>query len=944
MEKKPIKVLLIEDNLSDALLLTKHLDRDFLSNFELIRAEMLTVALGFLRQGCFDAILLDLGLPDSVGLETFTSVQQAAPALPIIILSGQSDEALALEAVQAGAQDYLVKGPAGWGIAARSVRYAIERKQTEEKLRESGQEKAKLLAKLNEAQHLAHIGSWEWDLVTGHVWWSDETYQIFDVMPDTYFPDFETNGIFVHPDDFEKYRQAFERSKQTFDPLDLDIRLITGAGVLKHCQAQGRLFHDDFGKPVRFIGTLMDITERKLAEQSLRESNEKYRRLSEELDERVRQRTADVQDLYDNAPTGYHSLDEKGCFLQINQTELKWWGYSRDEMIGRPLTDFITNESINVFKQNFPGFKQRGWLRDLEMEFLRKDRTVFQTLVNATAIKDKNGNYLMSRSTVVDITERKQTQGALSESEETYRALFENANDAIFLINPDGSYFRVNPRAVQLLGVASADELIGRASTDFTDATQKADIENRRQAILAGKHLAPYERTFIRADGTRVETEITLSKLRDQQGNIKLIQSLVRDITARKHAEQALRESRDQLIILNQALERASRSKDEFLANMSHELRTPLNGILGMSEILLEGIRGPLNERQQKMVEVIDSSGRHLLNLINDVLDLSKIEAEKFDLSLENVSVSDVCQASLNFIKEPSTKKGVIVNFVPDPGVINFRADARRLKQILVNLLSNAVKFTPFQGKVTLMVKSDLEQNIVHFSVSDTGIGIAPDDMQRLFQPFTQVDSSLTRRNEGTGLGLALVKRLVELHGGAISVTSEIGRGSCFTVSLPWRSDAPLEDLSTSTVPAMPANQPASNTVPGKLGTILLAEDNETNIMTLGDYLEIKGYQMVYARDGRDALEKVAEIFPDLILMDIQMPEIDGLEVIRRLRGDPRFVNVPIVALTALAMEGDKERCLEAGATDYVSKPVSLMQLTELIRELLDKRIVKSCS
>jgi CheY-like chemotaxis protein len=288
----------------------------------------------------------------------------------------------------------------------------------------------------------------------------------------------------------------------------------------------------------------------------------------------------------------------------------------------------------------------------------------------------------------------------------------------------------------------------------------------------------------------------------------------------------------------------------------------------------------------------------------------------------------------LSFVNELFVQKGIAVNFAYDPLITTVLADQRRLKQILVNLLNNAVKFTPAGGKITLKVGANASQEMVDFSVMDTGIGIAPENLTRLFIPFTQIDSSLTRQHEGTGLGLALVKELVELHGGSVRVSSEVGAGSTFTISIPRLPDTATQKAPVSGDDLYAGSAPAQET--GKrLETILLAEDVEINIMSIGDYLESKGYHMVYAMNGREAIDRAREHSPDLILMDVQMPVMDGLEAIRQLRADPRFATVPIIALTAMAMPGDRDRCLGAGATGYVSKPISVKDLAELIRKLL---------
>jgi PAS domain S-box-containing protein len=411
--------------------------------------------------------------------------------------------------------------------------------------------------------------------------------------------------------------------------------------------------------------------------------------------------------------------------------------------------------------------------------------------------------------------------------------------------------------------------------------------------------------------------------------------------TANAELECRVAERTAQLNKTNAELERANHTKDEFLATMSHELRTPLNSIIGLSESLLEQKRGNLNNQQQKSLQIIESSGHHLLELINDILDLSKIEAKMFDFYPQPISVDEFCRSCLSFVRAQSAKKSITISYIPEPAVTKIFADPRRLKQILVNLLINAVKFTSEKGHVILRVHADTEQDRISFSVIDNGIGISAKDFERLFQPFVQLDSSLSRQYDGTGLGLSLVQKLTDLHGGSVTVESEVGKGSCFTINLPCKLEEVihLEEI-TPDFNILVQHNPAGMAVPSdeirKTDTILLVEDNMSNILMISEYLEANGYQVVVAHDGLEAIEKAEETNPDLILMDIQMPALNGIDAIARLRGNPCFSSTPIVALTALAMPGDRERCLLAGATEYVSKPVSLRNLKQLIENLLE--------
>ncbi len=445
--------------------------------------------------------------------------------------------------------------------------------------------------------------------------------------------------------------------------------------------------------------------------------------------------------------------------------------------------------------------------------------------------------------------------------------------------------------------------------------------------------------------------EISLAKLLASQAasaieNARLFEQAQDEIAIRKRAEADLQQERAllaervkartiELSKANAELARAARLKDEFLASMSHELRTPLNTILGSSEILQSEVFGTLEERQQRYVVNIDESGRHLLTLINDILDLSKIEAGEMEVSIGPVSVQSVSQASLRLVKQLAHKKHLQLKADFRNTVATFPADERRVKQILVNLLSNAIKFTPDGGEVGLDVTDDVAAEIIHFSVWDTGIGISKTDMPRLFQPFVQLDSRLARQHAGTGLGLSLVSKMMELHGGGVSVESEVDGGSRFTVSFPLASLA--AETQTENTAAKNGGQKITLRQPDETSPIvLLAEDNERSIGLFTDYLEMQGYRSVVARNGLEAVRRAKEETPDIILMDIQMPEMDGLEAMRHLRAERAFANVPIVAMTALAMPGDRERCFTAGANEYLIKPINLQFMVNTIQQLLN--------
>jgi PAS domain S-box-containing protein len=534
-------------------------------------------------------------------------------------------------------------------------------------------------------------------------------------------------------------------------------------------------------------------------------------------------------------------------------------------------------------------------------------------------------------------------------SEHKFRQLVENANDLIFTITLDGRFTYLSPKFREMCGYEPT-EFIHRSFALLAHPDDVAGMYAMlRGQLLKRDKLTDFECRICHKAGHYIWiTSNHSAPIEDENGNLIGFQGIVRDITDRKQAEAKLQAINEQLLISNAELARATRLKDEFLANMSHELRTPLNSILGIAEAMLEQPYGQLSPRYQKSIRMIETSGGHLLDLINDILDLAKIEAGKLELQVAETSVQQLCQSSINFVKQLALNKGLKLDYQILMAIDDRRshedqrivADERRLRQVLINLLSNAVKFTPSGGTIELLVETDRTAEMLLFHVKDTGIGIAADLIPQLFQPFMQIDSSLSRQYSGTGLGLALVKRIINLHGGSIQVMSREHQGSCFTIGIPCvmvdqpsdRSGcdrlSPLQ-LSENCAP-MPTQSPNHNSP-----LVLLAEDNKMNIEMFTDYLDLHGYQLVVAQDGVEAVEIAKAQQPHLILMDIQMPKMDGLEAIRQIRQEPRLATTPIIALTALAMPGDAQKCLEVGANNYLAKPVKLKELVNVMRTLL---------
>jgi signal transduction histidine kinase/PAS domain-containing protein/ActR/RegA family two-component response regulator len=433
----------------------------------------------------------------------------------------------------------------------------------------------------------------------------------------------------------------------------------------------------------------------------------------------------------------------------------------------------------------------------------------------------------------------------------------------------------------------------------------------------------------------------TLRDIADRLGlaieNSRLIDSLNAEVAVRRAAQERLANEQATLATLvdartreltdvNEQLRRSLRLKDEFLASMSHELRTPLNAILGTVELMSAGLSGPVSETQAEDLSIIEQSGRHLLSLINDILDLAKIESGTMSIVVSSFEAGDVVRKALQLVSSNLAGKDLHLTQTLPTSPVPVTSDQRLLTQILLNLLSNAIKFTHHGGRITVSLRHDMELGRVVLTVEDTGIGIDPEDMPRIFLPFEQADGSLSRAHVGTGLGLALVAKMVDLLDGNVEVSSVPQQGSRFTVTIP----STLTTARGRVTPMEPLRAIAADAA-----SILVVDDNVANMRTMRSYLHANGFAVREAYSGIEAINACGEQHPDLIIMDIQMPRMDGMTAIEHIRSDPTLRAVPIIAVTALAMPGDRERILASGANEYLAKPIRLHDLEAIIRRLL---------
>jgi PAS domain S-box-containing protein len=572
-------------------------------------------------------------------------------------------------------------------------------------------------------------------------------------------------------------------------------------------------------------------------------------------------------------------------------------------------------------------FKASRGIEDIyELTYIRKDGSRFPAVVSVTALRDAQAAIIGYLLIGTDNTARKQVEAEqkkldqrLRDQQFYTRSLIESNIDALMTTDPFGIITDVNKQMEALTG-CTRDELIGSPFKDFFTDPERAEAGIK--LVQSSKKVTDYELTACARDGKQTVVSYNATTFYDRGRTLQGVFAAARDITERKQVEAELKQAKADA-------ESASQTKSDFLASMSHEIRTPMNAIMGIADLLAKTV---LSAEQDKYVQIFRRAGDNLLNLINDILDLSKVEAAQLELEHAGFSLNDLLEKIMEIVAAQARSKGLSLVFeiAPDlpPGLIG---DSTRLRQVLLNLLGNAIKFTA-SGEVSLRVTRELDSFVptaLRFTVSDTGIGIPGENLERLFQPFTQADSSTTRRFGGSGLGLTISKRLVELMGGRIWAERGKEKGSVFSFVVPleiWAGATLRAVVPVDTGPAAPLTALS----------ILLADDSPDNCVIVMAYLQDTPYRLEIAKNGDIACKMFAAGHYDLVLMDRQMPIMDGLAATRTIRaweqanGRPP---TPIIALTASALKGDREMCLAAGCTAFLTKPIKQEVLLQAIGE-----------
>ncbi len=645
-----------------------------------------------------------------------------------------------------------------------------------------------------------------------------------------------------------------------------------------------------------------------------------------------------LQAIVEASPIALIALDGDGCIRMWNRSAERIFGWSEAEVIGHPnptIPAKLAQEFRSLLLSRMEGKTQASF----ETTRVRKDGTLIDVSVWSAPLRDSDGNITGMMTELVDITERKRgetektqllenEQAARAEAtiEKRYRKLLEAAPDAILEVNRRGEIVLVNVQAEKLFGYTRF-ELLGKSVESLIPQRFRGSHPGNRNLYFAHPVMRPMgtglELYAKRADGSEFAVDVTLSPY--EADGLERVICVVRDVTERKRAEEQIQTlnqhleqrtaeliaTNKELELRNREVEKVNRLKDEFLAGMSHELRTPLNSIIGFSDLLAERAEEQFTPKQKRFIGHIQQGARHLLELINDILDLSKIEAGHLELKYEEFNVSGAAAEVLATVRPIATAKNLqLTSTLPEDLLLH--ADRLRFKQVLYNLLSNAIKFTPAGGCVS--IKGSDDGGLASFTVTDTGIGIPADEHEAIFDSFHQVGTTTKGVREGTGLGLAITKRLLLQHGGRIWVESEPGKGSCFYFTLPLKPDSRENGV---------VDQPREAPL------ILVVEDEGPAQELLVSHLEEAGYRAITVGSGAEAVRVARELRPDVITMDILMPGKDGWQAVEELKRTPATAAIPVIIISVVE---ERKKGLAIGAVDYLVKPVSKDHLLEAVR------------
>ncbi len=637
------------------------------------------------------------------------------------------------------------------------------------------------------------------------------------------------------------------------------------------------------------------------------------------------------------------ATDEKGIIQVFNVGAERMLGYEAAEVTNKITPADISdpheviaraqNLSVELETAITPGFEalvfkaSRGIEDIYELTYIRKDGSRIPSVVSVTALRDTEGAIIGYLLIGTDNTARKQVEAEqkkldqrLRDQQFYTRSLIESNIDALMTTDPAGIITDANKQMEALTG-CTRDELIGAPFKNYFTEPERAEAGIKR--VLSENKVTNYELTARARDGKQTDVSYNATTFYDRDRNLQGVFAAARDVTERKRLDQILEENNIELETAKSVAEKANQAKSDFLSSMSHELRTPLSAILGFAQLIESGNPEP-TPTQKRSINQILQAGWYLLELINEILDLALIESGKLSLSLEPVSLTEVMRECEAMIEPQSQKREITITFPSFEMPYFVKADRTRVKQVLINLLSNAIKYNKFNGSVMVSCSTPSAERI-RISVEDTGEGLSPEKILQLFQPFNRLGQE-NRDQEGTGIGLVMTKRLIELMGGTIGLESTLGEGSTFWVEM---------DLTQKRIPSKVealVSPQAITHADNNLYTLLYVEDNPANLMLVEDLIERRpDIRLLSACDGISGVDMARTALPDVILMDINLPGISGINALKLLARDPATAHIPIIALSANAIPTDIAKGLEAGFFRYLTKPIKVTEFMDTL-------------
>ena len=642
--------------------------------------------------------------------------------------------------------------------------------------------------------------------------------------------------------------------------------------------------------------------------------------------------------IFNSANFSSIATDEKGVIQLFNVGAERMLGYAAAEVVNRITPADISDPQeliaraialgVELATPITPGFEalvykaSRGIEDIYELTYIRKDSSRFPAVVSVTALRDDQDSIIGYLLIGTDNTARQLVEDKLRLAEESFRLMVESVSDyAIVMLDPDGCVMSWNTGAERIKGY-TAEEIVRRHFSSFYLAEDVASGKAQRDLDAAIAHGRFEDEGWrVRKDGSHFWANVVFTAIRDQLGELRGFAKLTRDLTERRQVEAALTDAKS-------VAEKANQAKSDFLSSMSHELRSPLNAILGFAQLMESDSPAPTPAQQSSIGQIL-KGGWYLLDLINEILDLAVIESGKVSLSLESVSLIEVLLECRAMIESPVQKRGIQMRFPALDKPWFVRADRTRIKQVLINLLSNAIKYNQQGGTVTVACSS-VAADRIRISVRDSGAGLPADKLGHLFEPFNRLGQE-SSAEEGTGIGLVVTKRLVELMGGMIGVESVVGAGSEFWIEL----DAAQAPYAIAGAAGAISDQlPAA--VPAPIYTVLYVEDNHANLKLVEQLVARRTeMRLLSAGDGLLGVEMARAFQPQMILMDINLSGISGIEALKVLREDPATAHIPVVALSANAIPRDILKGLEAGFYRYLTKPIKVNEFFDTLDDAL---------